>query len=238
MTILARLSRLEARLEPRAWPWAERERDAIADHWARRRAERPAMFDGTVLLAGDFSMADGVGRLALFEARFSQLLAFRDLDPPDAGAFNVFAAAAPRGRDGAYLLGLMAGHTANAGQLYFPCGTPDRSDVRPDGKVDLAGSALRELAEETGLAEARGSDAGPWIALRDGGLLGFLRAVELDLDAEAARARALAHLAAEAEPELADVVVVRSPADFDPRMPRYVRDFLTDAFAPPPLPHG
>jgi 8-oxo-dGTP pyrophosphatase MutT (NUDIX family) len=233
---LTRLARIEAGLEPWTWPWAERERARIADHWARRLAERPAMFDGPVLLARDYAVSDGVANLVLFEARFSQLLALRDFAPADAGVLNVFSAAAPRGRDGGYLLGLMAAHTANAGQLYFPCGTPDRSDARPDGSVDLAGSALRELAEETGLAEAAGptgtagpADA-PWTAIRDGELLGFLRTVRLDLDVEAARARALAHLAAEAESELADLVIVRGPADLDPRMPRYVRAFLAATF--------
>ena len=233
MTIVARLSRIEGRLEPWTWPWAERERAVIAAHWARRLGECPAMFDGPVLLARDFSIEGEVGRLALFEARFSQFLTFRDLDPPDAGALNVFAAAAPRGRDGGYLLGLMAGHTANAGRVYFPCGTPDRSDARPDGTVDLEGSALRELAEETGLAPGQGlapEPAGPWLALRDGGLLGFLRTVPLAGDAASARARARAHLAADPAPELADIVVASSPDDLDPRMPRYVQDFLADAF--------
>ena len=44
--------------------------------------------------------------------------------------------------------------------------------------------------------------------------------------AQALRARILAHLAHEAQPELADVRVVRSPADFDPMMPPYVTAFL------------
>ncbi len=47
----------------------------------------------------------------------------------DAGVFNVFAAAALRAADGAYLLGEMAPSTAAAGQLYFPCGTPDPEDI-------------------------------------------------------------------------------------------------------------
>ena len=43
--------------------------------------------------------------------------------------------------------------------------------------------------------------------------------------------RILAHLAREREPELADIRVVRGPADLDPMMPAVVSAFLTHVWS-------
>jgi len=41
----------------------------------------------------------------------------------------------------------------------------------------------------------------------------------------------LDHLASEAQPELCDIRIVRSAADFDPAMPAFVTAFLARQFA-------
>lgn len=225
---LSRLSRVSARLVPHDWAWARRNAETIAANWARRRGDRPALYDGAVFLACGCEIADGACRLDLFETRYSAFIAHRDLGSPDASVANAFAAVVPLSRDGAAILGEMAPHTANAGQVYFACGTPDRDDLTGEA-VDLAGSAAREFLEETGLhlpLEAPES----WVLMRGEGYLAFLRPVRFPEDAAGLTARIGAHLAAEAEPELSRLVTVRGEADIDAeRMPGYVRLYLRDA---------
>jgi hypothetical protein len=50
------------------------------------------------------------------------------------------------------------------------------------------------------------------------------------LPAEPLRERILQTLAAERQPELADIRIVRGPADFDPAMRRFVKAFLAHRF--------
>ncbi|GBU18167.1 MULTISPECIES: NUDIX hydrolase [Methylobacterium] len=220
-----RLSRIHGRLVPHRWAWAEANAAAIAAHWARRRAERPGLFDGIVLLACGCEVADGAATVALFEARFSALLAFRDWGAPDGSVANAFAAIAPVGRCGGVVLGRMGRHTANAGRVYFPCGTPDRADVSGD-RVALAESAARELAEETGLSVPEGAPES-WVLLRGEGYLAFLRPVRFREDADALVARMERHRLAEAEPELDGFLVARTRSDIDAeRMPGFVQDYL------------
>lgn len=224
-----RLRGIEARLVAYDWPWARENADAIAAHWQRRLAARPAMFDGIVLMACACTIRGGIAEIDLFEARYSQFVAFRDGGDFGGAVGNAFAAIVPRGADGAVLVGEMGAHTANAGQLYFPCGTPDRDDVR-GAQVDLAGSAEREFTEETGLALPEDA-AGEWFLLEGEGQMAFLRPVRFPETADALVARVEAHRLAEADPELASLRILRGPADLDPaRMPSFVRAYLAEAF--------
>ncbi|MGX5775764.1 NUDIX hydrolase [Methylorubrum zatmanii] len=228
---LTPLSRISARRVDYDWAWARDNAEAIERNWERRRAKTPGLFDGPVFLASGCTIADGACETALFEARYSRFIAFRDAGVPDALVANAFAAIVPHSADGAVLLGVMGGHTANAGQIYFPCGTPDPDDLRPDGTVDLAGSAEREFREETGLTVPEGA-AADWVLLRGDGQLAFLRPVRFDLDAETLKSRIESHRGHEDEPELAHSVIARSRADLDAaRMPGFVQAYLASIFA-------
>jgi 8-oxo-dGTP pyrophosphatase MutT (NUDIX family) len=171
-------------------------------------------------------------RATYLETDFANLLAWRDLGFPDDTVVNGFAMAALQGSDGAYVMGVMGSHTANAGKVYFPAGTPDPADVRADGRVDLAGSVARELAEETGLEAAHFSTADHWIVVRHGPRVAFLRPMRAPEPAAAVAARIERHLRDDPDPELSGVRVVRGLADLDEAaMPDFLQEFLHWSFA-------
>ncbi|APX86833.1 NUDIX hydrolase [Methylorubrum extorquens] len=227
---LTPLERVSARRVEHDWAWARDNAEAIDRNWERRLAETPGLFDGPVYLASGCILADGACEASLFEVRYSRFLAFRDAGVPDALVANAFAAIVPHSRDGAVLLGVMGAQTANAGQVYFPCGTPDPGDLRDDGTVDLAGSAARELLEETGLTLPEGAEE-EWVLLRGDGQLAFLRPVRFDCTAETLKARIESHRGHEDEPELAHSIIARSRSDIDAaRMPGFVQAYLASVF--------
>jgi 8-oxo-dGTP pyrophosphatase MutT (NUDIX family) len=131
-----------------------------------------------------------------------------------------------RASDGAYLLGEMSNHTANAGRIYFPAGTPDLGDVREE-TVDLLGNVMREIAEETGLTAVDFSITPRWHAVVAGSRVALMKRIDIPLPAPEVRGRMLRHLAGERQPELSDIRIVRSASDFDPNMPGFVTAYLS-----------
>ena len=120
----------------------------------------------------------------------------------------------------------MGAHTANAGKVYFPAGIVDLSDVVGE-TVDLAGNVMREVAEETGLTAGELEAEAGWHSVFAGPNIAMVKVLHARETATVLRARILAHLAREAQPELADIRIVRGPADLDSVVPRYVTAFLT-----------
>jgi hypothetical protein len=217
---------LDLVVEPWSWPFSvDRRADIAANFEARRARAGGGIWNGRVLLMHRCEFADDVLRGAYFETDFADFLAWRDWGCPQTGVLNCFAMGAIRSADGAYLLGVMGPNTANAGRVYFPGGTPDRSDVF-DGRVDLAASLRRELAEETGLQWGDFVSAPDWQAVRIRSRVALIRVLDVPEKASALRERIRGHLAGDAEPELADIRIVRGPADLDSAMPDFVTVFL------------
>ena len=224
-----RIERLELSFAPRPWAFARERRAEIDAYFATLRREKPAIWNGRVLLLHGYTVRDSVLRGDYLETDYASFAAWNAWGCPPAGVHDCFGAAAVVSADGAVLLGVMAPHTFNAGQTYFPCGTPDPADIIA-GKVDLDRSVWRELAEETGLTPGDVSAEPGWTAVADGSLIALVKVFRSPQAAEPLRARMLVHLAHEGQPELGGIRIVRGPADFDAAMPRFVTAFLTKFF--------
>ncbi len=183
-----------------------------------------------MLLLHEQAIADRVMTGSYLETDFASFLAWRDWGFPDRSVCNAFPQAALLAADGAFLLGVMGDHTANAGRVYFPSGTPDPSDIDGD-RVDIGASLTRELSEETGLDADDLAVAPGWTAVRDGPRIALFRVMRSAEPAVAFRQRILANFASVADPELADIHIVGSPADYVPQMTGYVTAYLDDVFS-------
>jgi 8-oxo-dGTP pyrophosphatase MutT (NUDIX family) len=228
---ITRVADVKARFEPMDWPWAKQNQGEIAANWQRRLQKTPKIFNGRVLLLRDIEVTPDLCRNTYFEVDYADMIGWMDLGHPDPGVANGFAMGALRGSDGAFICGVMSGDTANGGRVYFPGGTPDRADMRPDGSVDLASSLTRELNEEAGLTAADYHVEDEWIIVQRWPAVALMRMVTLHVPAEEGAKRIRATIAAQDEPELSDVRIIRGPEDIDPqRMPLFLQSFLRWSF--------
>ena len=225
------VDRLDLRFEPKPWDFALARRAEIDAHFAALQREKPALYNGRVLLMHRYAIADGVFRGAFLETDYASFSAWIEWRWPDANVNDCFGTLAMQSADGAFVLGEMGPHTFNAGQIYFPCGTPGPEDIH-DGKVDFEFSVRRELTEETGLDAAEFTAEPGWTVAIDGAMIVAIKVMRSSLDAEPLRARILDWLEHQQEPELAGIRIVRGPADFHPNMRRFVRDFMARRFQP------
>ena len=227
MPTIVPLDRLDLKVDPAPWELATHNRAAIDAHFAELQRGNPDMWNGRILLMASHRVEDRtlVGRYK--ETDFASLMWWRDNSYPDPDIRNAFAMGALRGADGGFILGRMAGWTANAGRIYFAAGTPDLSDITPDGGVDLEGSVLRELNEETGLAPADVVAAPNWTGVFAGPRIALMRPLVSHDSTDAIAARINAFNATQERPEIAEVVIARGPSDLDEAMPDFIRAYLT-----------
>jgi 8-oxo-dGTP pyrophosphatase MutT (NUDIX family) len=223
------VERLELTFTPQPWPFAETRRAEIEAHFDALKAAKPALWNGQVLALHEHRFEGSVFRGSFLAADYASFLAWRDWGYPETGVKDSFAQGALLTADGAFLLGVMGQHTANAGRIYFPSGIPDPSDVN-GSTVDFEASVRREVWEETGLTPADYVEAPAWHTVLGGPYVAQFRILRLRQDAVSLRARILDFLARERQPELSDIRIVRGPADLDEQMPAYVAAFLTHAW--------
>lgn len=224
------VSRLDLPLKPFQWAFAQERRDEIAAHFEKVRLQKPAVWNGRILLCRNPRIEDDCFHADYFETDFASFLAWRDFGFPDKDVFNAFGMSAPHTNDGAFILGRMGDQTANAGRVYFPAGTPDPHDIA-DGHVDLVASIVREVEEEIGLKAGEFDLAEGWTIVSVRQAIACYRVLNIRLTAEPLCLRIAGYLAGQREPELSAVMQVRSSEDFSLQMPDFVTAFLERAFA-------
>src|SRR4029453_647381 len=231
--VIHRVSALDLVVEAGGWPFAETRRTEIAAHFAVKQREKPALWNGRVLLGRNPVFAGDRLSASYFETDFASFLAWRDWGFPDPSVFNGFGMGALRCADGAFVLGEMGQHTSNAGRIYFPSGTPDLDDIR-DGMLDISGSVTRELEEETGLRPGEYQSEPDWHCIYTGPVVAMIRLLRLDMTGDALRERIERSLASQQQPELSAIHLVRRAQDLNPAMPRFVTAFVEAQFAAQP----
>ncbi len=233
LPLINRVTQLDLKFEPWSWPFAGERRAEIDAHFALQRREKPSIWNGQVLLGRNPDFSGDRFSASYFEADFASFLAWRDWGFPDKDVFNGFGMGALRCSDGAFVLGQMGQHTANAGRIYFPSGTPDLDDLS-GGAVDMSGSVRREAEEETGLTPADYRARAHWDCVVSGAAIAMIRILDVDGPGEALRARIEANLARQQQPELSAIHLIRAMSDLTPAMPRFVTAFIEAQLSPAP----
>ncbi|MCO5163256.1 MAG: NUDIX hydrolase [Mesorhizobium sp.] len=198
-------------VDPAPHPYEVEHRAAIEVNWALEKAENPALFNGEVMFFSSIRWADGRLDARCHVVRYATFMHWRRTRR-DTSAEHLYAHAMPVSSDGALIAIRMAGHTANAGRVYFAAGSLEPEDIRGD-RMDIASNMAREVREETGLDldAARTEKAFHGWSSNSGTVL--VRRYFLDLPAEEIVARIRAHIEAETNPEIDEAIVIRDAGD-------------------------
>ena len=208
-----RVAECRLRVGLRSWAYAQAHRAEIMAEFEHQCAMNPGYFNGQIFILLDHRVEQDtlVGEFAA--ADFWSFVYWRSRDHADDSVRDCFGCAMVRSCEGHVLLGVQAGGHLNAGRAYCPSGFIDPADVRRDGAIDIDGSITREIAEETGL-ELRGLTRSPgYVLVAAGASIAIGVEYWTKLPTEQLRVEVLVNLARQSDPELADILLVRSPAE-------------------------
>lgn len=215
---LVPITSLDLHLRPGAWAFADAERPRIAEHWRKLVDDNPKIWNGDVLICTAVELKGRELRGDFLRTDYASFVAWRDWGWPDRTVCNVFGSAAVLSADNAVLYGRMAEHTLNAGKVYPPGGSLEMMDVTADGRVDVMGSIIRELEEETGL-QAGDAERGELLAIFDGHRLSVAQVFRFAQSAEALARKVRHYLRSAHEDELSDIEVITATSRFTSTIP-------------------
>ena len=234
LPVIHRVAQLDLKFQSWSWSWpfAEERRADIDAHFAVKQREKPKIWNGRIVMARNPVFTANRFSACYSDVDFASFLAWRDWGFPDRSVFNGFGMGALRCSDGAFVLGEMSQHTANAGRIYFPSGTPDLNDVS-GGAVDMPGSVGREVEEETGLTSKDYRPGAHWDCVVSGSAIALIQILDVDGSGQALQARIEANLARQSQAEFAAIHLVRASSDLTSAMPRFVTAFIEAQLAAP-----
>ncbi len=202
---------VDVRLDSSPHPLERDNLQAIDENWRYETTINPHVFDGRVALLSELSYADGrlAGRCHI--VRYATFMYWRR-HRRTPGAGHAFAHAMLVSSDNALVAIRMGMHTVNVGRVYFAAGSFELEDFR-DGKVDVDFNMHREVEEETGLDIHQASPARRYYLLSTESGTVIFRRYRMPMTANAMVAAINAHVAAQANPEIAAPVVIHSAGD-------------------------
>lgn len=202
-------------------PWVLENEALIEANWQREITANPRLFNGQMVFQRKLSFEAGhiEGRAHMIP--FAAFLHWRRTGR-GAGGHHLFAIPMILSADGAVMAIRMAETTANPGRVYSPAGSLDGQDVR-DGFCDLDGNMRRETKEETGL-DLGDMQVDPICrAVHIANSVAIFRLFRSVLSEAELRVRVADHIATDPEPEISEIIGIRSPDpaahDYPPFMP-------------------
>lgn len=201
------------RLNDFDWPFVSQHGAAIDRHWQHSTRGNPALFDGQVLMVNQLRRDGSVLDLSLFATRFRNYFYWRHTGFADQSVIDGFGSGVIRAADGALMLVRQRPGFINEGLFYFPGGFIDPRDVDASGMVDIAGSVLREVGEETGLLAADVERIDGFMVVRRRAQVAIAVSFRSSLEAEPLARRIRDYCDRQADAEIAEVMAVRSAAD-------------------------
>lgn len=222
--VIVPVDAVDVSLDPAPHPLEVAHMPAIEANWQAEFSANPALFDGRLSLLARLAYRGRrlVGRCHM--VRYATFLYWRRTRP-HAETGHAFAHPMPVTSDGALIAARMGPRTANPGRVYFAAGSFDEQDFHA-GKVDVERNMAREIAEEIGVDLAGLARDPHYFACSGDAGTAIFRRYRLPMTAAEADRAIRAFIASEADPEVAEPVVIRAaddlPQGLSPHMPALI----------------
>ncbi|TPN81516.1 hypothetical protein FJ987_18900 [Mesorhizobium sp. CU2] len=202
---------IDVRLVAEQHPFERENQAAIAENWRRETEEKPALYDGTVVLLSSLSYRDNRLSGRCHAVKYSTFMLWRK-NREASGAEHVYGHAVLVAGDNALVAIRMGAHTVNAGRIYFAAGSFEPIDFR-DGLIDVDFNMIREVGEETGIDLSTAERGRRWHALSTPSGTVIFRRYRVAEPADELARRISAFVASEDEPEIEGPVIIRNGTD-------------------------